>query len=168
MNLFPKGLLSWGSSSLFGYCRVSLLWFEYGSIAFLTQSIWFQVWTVSILALHVTTCRNGASCLFLAESWQGDHYPGGPCNDSSSPHILLMRLLLIAITFLLLLNASSGLQCKDGEDYLRMVKKSRMNGYNDMFTIKDNSPFSELFVSPDFFDNETRVMETCIKANENH
>ena len=79
-----------------------------------------------------------------------------------------MRLLLIAITFLLLLNASSGLQCKDGEDYLRMVKKSRMNGYNDMFTIKDDTPFSELFDSPDFFDNETRVMEACIKANENH
>ena len=49
-----------------------------------------------------------------------------------------------------------------------MVKKSRMNGYNDMFTIRDDSPFSELFVSPDFFDNETRVMEACIKANENH
>ena len=49
-----------------------------------------------------------------------------------------------------------------------MVKKSRMNGYNDMFTIKDDTPFSELFDSPDFFDNETRVMEACIKANENH
>ena len=79
-----------------------------------------------------------------------------------------MRLLLIAITFLLLLNASSGLQCKEGEDYLRMVKKTRMNGYNDMFTIKDDTPFSELFDSPDFFDNETRVLEACIKANVNH
>ena len=79
-----------------------------------------------------------------------------------------MRFFLIAAVSLLLLVPISCLQCKDGEDYLRMVKKSRMNGYNDMFTIKDNSPFSELFVSPDFFDNETRVMETCIKANENH
>ena len=79
-----------------------------------------------------------------------------------------MRFFLIAAVSLLLLVSISCLQCKDGEDYLRMVKKLRMNGYNDMFTIKDNSPFSELFVSPDFFDNETRVMETCIKANENH
>ena len=37
-----------------------------------------------------------------------------------------------------------------------------------MFTIEDDTPFSELFDSPDFFDNETRVMEACIKANENH
>ena len=59
-----------------------------------------------------------------------------------------MRLFLIAAVSLLLLVPISCLQCKDGEDYLRMVKKSRMNGYNDMFTIKDNSPFSELFVSP--------------------
>ena len=79
-----------------------------------------------------------------------------------------MRSFIFAFLILLLLTASSCLQCKDGEDYLRMVKKTRMNGYNDMFTIKDDTPFSELFDSPDFFDNETRVMETCIKANENH
>ena len=79
-----------------------------------------------------------------------------------------MWLLLIAITFLLLLNASSGLQCKDGEDYLRIVKKTRMNGNNEIFTITDDAQSSDLFVSPEFYDNETRVMETCIKANENH
>ena len=79
-----------------------------------------------------------------------------------------MRSFIFAFLFLLLLTASGGLQCKDGEDYLRIVKKTRMNGNNEIFTITDDAQSSDLFVSPEFYDNETRVMETCIKANENH
>ena len=78
-----------------------------------------------------------------------------------------MRSFFIATIPLLLLATITGLQCNKGEDYLLMVKKTRTNAFYEEFTIEDGTSNS-LFVSPEFYDNETRVMETCIKANEDH
>ena len=79
-----------------------------------------------------------------------------------------MRPFLVLTLSLLLLVTITGLKCKNGEDYLRMVKKTRTNGYYESFDIRDKTSESDLFDSPEFFDNETRVMETCLKADDNH